>query len=310
MAKPVAPVVPPAVQKTCKITGQEMIAVDLLDPHPLANIPMEDDDQHSIDTAIAELGCVGGVIVTHATHDGRRRHILEGCHRVASARASGQTTVPCVIVDVADPRALIASFLSTGRRKGIGQRILTYLELHQEEVLAAHREANGGKANLKKGQCSSGVSRETPGNSEFTSEAIAERLQCSREDVLRGIELLRCQAENVTLRTAYEPSVKADAAYQELLAHARRKILSGATPIRRWKAALQGKLPPQDSDGKSPTDYQKRAISCIASLRNLFKNWNDLDTDTRGLTEDLLARCMRHAPPEIMASIEKSRAGK
>lgn len=142
----------------------------------------------------------------------------------------------------------------------------------------------------------------------FSGEAISERIGVSKKDVLQGIMLLRCVSDGlkpVMGARGRELVPVANDRERDAVAEAFASVETGATPIRRWQAALAGKVKTKDT-GKAPTDYSALAVRSSKSLRNAFENWGRIPFADREIILDLVAELVGAAPDDVRGLLEKT----
>lgn len=288
-----------------RIIGFDWFEKEELAPHPEAELPMAADDKLALKNSIEEGGMIQPLLVLDkpAKADGPLL-VVDGCNRLESAAAGEK--LPCVLIECDNVREVALECLGTGRRRSTGQRILAFLEMHKREVLkAAELGAVAVAGN------SSGVSRETPKISgvfaNFTSEAIAETLSVSRQDVLLAIDLLEClerkRTASVRVGSLVTPSReldladKADKSYFESLKLNHARVLAGSTPIRRWKAALGGKV--ATAEGRPEIDYAELFREGLHHLRTASKHWQDVAFQDRAGLVELAAQVGEILPDDV-----------
>jgi len=282
-----------------------MMPVDLLEPHPLAMIPIDDEDKASIERSIDGHNILHPLLISEGVHhiSGLYR-IYDGCNRWNTAKALGMTEVPCLLVCCEDPAMIVAECLSAGRKRTTGQRILVFLEGHKEEVLAARRmgiEKQGNiQKQLKNVQQNAGVSRETPGAENYTPEAVSTLLKCSRQDVISALELFESlHTETVPDNlSSGKRAHEADEAEIKLLLEQRNGVLSGHSPVRAWKRAFFGR---QSTKGvaRSPIDYASLLDRSLTGLLTSLPRWSDMTHDDRALFEEKFARVINALPADL-----------
>ncbi|MEI6704407.1 MAG: hypothetical protein WCL71_12880, partial [Deltaproteobacteria bacterium] len=168
--------------------------IESLHPHPEAIMPITDDDAFCLGKSIQEIGVMLPPLVLA---DGR---IVDGINRVKQAREAGIQSMLCLVIECHDVHQVASDCLAVGRRRTTGQRIMVYLEAHKEDVLKGFKNYDFHTENFKKpnvfpNRSSDRIGKDNP--SDFSSEAIAERLKVSDKDVRSGIELLSAQDADV-----------------------------------------------------------------------------------------------------------------
>ena len=119
-----------------------------------------------------------------------------------------------------------------------------------------------------------------------TVRDTAEKLGCSQADIVAGSEL-RHEAEKEDADAARE-------VYED--------VLAGRTPIRRWRAALNGRTATKDKP-KKPVDYKKLCESVCASLRTICKAWGGLKGALRDEIGEKLGDVLADAPGELRSDL-------
>lgn len=266
-----------------KVLGYKEIAVGELKPHPLAKLPTSEEDLVSLRKDIEQKGQLDALIVNE------KHQILDGCTRWAIAKELGHPTIRCQIVADADPRDVVVSKATTGRKQTTGSRLLITLYANAEAVLIA---ADCGQALMADPKLTvqdvllgyKAVQRKAVADAieHWSPEAIAERMGVSDKDVKLAIALLRAK-----MRHELPPDLKAAENFDGPLDPAKEEdahvlavvdgiydgVLDGSTPIRRWKAALGGKLPTSNGQGKAETNHGDLCRRALISLTTAFSNW-------------------------------------
>ena len=192
------------------------IPIDEIEPHPdaLAFWGGDDEDEQpdentesgqdsgALQSSVARQGNLQAALVTRK-EDGRGWWLLDGCGRLAGAVKGGRSDLYCTVVDIApaDFRKLMMEVNMNRHRVATPSRVLRYLELYQEQVLAAAQEnADPEKTGAKGGRgkvCFRGVGPDGQGavsvGTAFSVDAIRERLHCRKQEVVGGILLLKCK---------------------------------------------------------------------------------------------------------------------
>lgn len=316
------------------------IGTEDLEPHETADRFWPDDaevraDVEAIAASIAETRRIEHpLLVTPCPTGGY--FIVDGIARWRGARAAGLPTVPCRVRAMTLEEIEDTVFVSNmvRRRFTAGQRVVRYLELHRNEVLlAAKTNADPSKTGSRRGNpgaggvtdpASSGRGNGAGGFSEtassgrgkkaglsetdFSGPAIAGRIGVSKKDVLQGIMLLRCVSDGlkpVLGARGRELVPVSNDRERDAVAEAFAGVETGATPIRRWQAALAGKVKTKDT-GKAPTDYSALAVRSSKSLKNAFENWGRIPFADREIILDLVAELVGAAPDDVRGLLEKT----
>lgn len=259
-------------------TGMMMIKVADLEPHERALNFWPDSEQQRLDAAaiaasIAEAGVRRALLVT-PKENGGGYWVIDGCRRLAGARAAGIEEVPCEVrairYEEIDDEVFFANMDRS--RFGTGMRVMKYLERNANEVLeTAAMNADPAERGKQGGRGKKPVSRE----SGFSAKVISARLGVSENDVLAGVELLRCRLENKTVAIGDRRARElVDATPEERAAvdEAYRRVLEGMS-LRRWLPAAKGRAS-TEGRGKAETDYAALADRASVSLVNALKNWS------------------------------------
>ena len=78
-------------------------------------------------------------------------------------------------------------------------------------------------------------------------------------------------------------------------------VLRGETPIRRWKAAVCGKMP--KTGGKAAADYTNIAIRTVKSLPGVWQNWQTVPMEARGPIIAAFRAALQWLPEDFRAVI-------
>lgn len=269
-----------------EIVGYERIDMDKLEPHPLAaQIPMDDADRSSLMQSVTEVTAIlQPLLVEEEAQSSGKRRILDGVNRWKTAmelkHAGG---IPCLLVRGADAAAVVGASLTAGRKRSTGQRIMIWLEAHRAQVLEAARLGGGRVANMSHARNQACIENLPKHSSECfgspsgcSAIAIAERLKCSQEDVLAGIDLLQTLEEKRVPIKAGKQDDETKARYLESVAQQRLAILSGSSGIRTWSRAVMGKHHTKGLKKAEP-DYRKNLPPAMVTVRQGFKAWPNLD---------------------------------
>jgi hypothetical protein len=284
------------------ISALQDILVDQLKPHPMAEMPIEDDDSAAMENSIIANGVFLPLLVLSKKVDGFHL-IIDGINRWKKAKIAGAQKVPCLMAECDDPRKVVLECLATGRKRTTGQRILAFIELHKEEVHATHEENGGREKHLK---YSSKVSNETYDANpipDFTAQAIAARLQCSKEDVLAGIEL-SLAADGVDVGLGVRSRKVTSEEILARTAEQKARVFMGQSCIRKWKTAVAGSLATKKrnaDDKRAPIDYADTSLRGLAALKNAFNkdHWVLIKAKDKERIGEQFARMLKVAPPEI-----------
>jgi hypothetical protein len=304
-AKAVARAVP-----AYEVVGFEMLDPNDLTPHPAADIPIDDADVASIGRSIFEQGILHPLLVSEAANDDANRDIYDGVNRWKTALAQGLAEVPCLVVRCSNPAMIVAESLAAGRKRSTGQRILVFLEAHKQAVLEARemgRKMQGNiQSQLRNRQQNAGVSHDTPGGLDYSPEAIATLLKCSRKDVVSALELFEAlhTATVPECRSSGEPAHAADEAELAVLAERRNGVLCGSEPVRTWKKGLFGKIK-NGGQGRADVDIFCTLKRSLLSLNNQLPKWRQLSHDEREGVEMLFGKMMSVLPDDLLLIAER-----
>lgn len=257
-----------------KTIGYANIETDALAPHPDAEAfwmrqtdeKRDDEDQNAIMGDIAENGIIEPLTVRQVGDTSYQ--ILDGVSRYMAARDLGLDMLPCQIVEIAHENVatLIIAKNTMRHRLATGQRIMRVLEANVCEVLETW-EAGQNKA--KMGESGGRGKKAQSRDSGFSSAAIAIRLGTSQVDVLKGIVLLAAHqkaglpvrdASGATHIVPFKNDKEADA-----LASVYRSVVLGKTPVRRWEAAVGGRVSTVDQE-RPATNYGRIFSEAAQSL--------------------------------------------
>lgn len=270
-----------------------LIDIDEIEPHPDALNFWGDEDEPeansetrqdagALESSVAESCNITPAIVVQK-EGGKGWWLLDGCGRLAGARKGAQPVLLCEIVhaEPADYAKIIMSVNMYRRRVSSGGRVLRYLEMYRNEVLAAADDVENGLAGGR-GRKNS----RSAGTAIFSSEAIRERLHCRKQDVSAGILLLKCKRDGAVpykdangkwqLRPGTDDELSARDAVEAY-------VRKGKTPINRWVAGFQGKFKTDKGDegGRAATDYARSFERQTVGLRNVFAHWHEVEAEKR-----------------------------
>ena len=80
-------------------------------------------------------------------------------------------------------------------------------------------------------------------------------------------------------------------------------VLRGETPIRRWKAAVCGKMP--KTGGKAAADYTAIAIRTVKSLPGVWQHWQEVPMEVRGPIIAEFRQSLKWLPEDFRAVLEE-----
>lgn len=300
-----------------EVIGFARIAKAQLKKHPAADLPIGDDDKAALRGSIEERGMLQPLLVLDEpdTLDGMFL-VVDGCNRLDSAPADAE--LPCVLIRTDDPRAVALECLGTGRKRSTGQRIMAFLLMNRRDVLKAaeigEKIGAGGKAPHN------GVSNETPKNigvfERFSSEAIAERLKVSREDVVRAVELFRCAEEQrmpavgLANRRWNEPLDVKDPEDRRVLDDVQKvfsDVMSGETAVRSWKRAFGGRHPTTGAKGRPDINHGDLVRRGLHHLRTVFRAdaWHGIRAGEREALLELFDEVVGMLPDEMRVRLPR-----
>lgn len=268
---------------------------DLL-PHPKAQMPIDPSDAKALSQSVAGSGILQPLLVLATPTASGKFLVVDGINRLAAAPRDQD--VPCIEIQTQDVAAVAQECLSVGRSRSSGQRIMIYLMRHAKNVLAASDRSKEG-----------GVSRETGGDGyeDFSAAKIAKNLEVSRNDVIAGIDLLRCKTrkETVPVREgalvvpprALNPLDPKDKDLEKAIDISFDRILAGTAPIRKWKAAVGGRA--STAGGRPEIDYANLAMKGLQHLRTISSHWDDISMDDRKHILGLAATVIPKLPHDL-----------
>lgn len=289
-----------------------MIPLGELEPHDMALRFWAENEvrKEDVEAVYASVKSMRGVIQPlHVTpkRQGTGYWVIDGCTRLEGCRRAGLSEVSCLVSHIDDADIQDAIYVSnvTRSRFGTGLRVMRYLEIHMNAVLMAAREnadasacgAKGGRGN-KAGTC----------ETRFTSEAISERLGVGKEDVLRGVELLRCKYDGLIpdLSVAKKRTLLpvTSEVQRELIEEMYRRVTSGETPIRKWAAACGSKAK-TEGKARAPANYAVIGPDCLVTLKNTFSAWQTLAYMDRERILERLNDALDAAPEDVTTLLRK-----
>ena len=249
-----------------KLVEMKALPMEQLSPHPDAEaFGAEEEDRQALRGSVAECGLLDPISVVPADDAAGGWLVIDGCGRLDAARARGYAYVPCMVFDLGDftPREFALHRNTMQRKVTTGQRVLCYLQTNGPEDLRVSRDSRS---------------------------EIAKTLGCSTKDV----EEARSLMEEVEKDHA--------AAEEEALHEVFDDVLAGRTPIRRWRAALNGRTATKDKP-KNPVDYKRLCNSVCASLRTICKAWGGLKGALRDEIGEKLGDVLAVAPSELRSDL-------
>lgn len=268
----------------------EMIAVGMLEGHPYAAAFWPDsvnrrEDVETICSDVAETRRIKEPLEVCFKHGTSGYWVIDGCTRLMAAVAAGMESVPCRVVEISESNIPNEVYLSnmTRTRFGTGMRVMRYLEMHADAVIAVSEKNEDIKSRGLVGRTGKLGSNDPS----FNAEAISERLKVSDKDVKKGIELLRCRVgeKKVCLNEGTRKLVPLENERErDDLEAAYLSVLAGKTPLRRWVAAKAGRTATENT-GKAPTDYANLAERTAVSLQNVFEHWGEAKWESKGQRE-------------------------
>lgn len=297
-----------------KVAGHHKIAVEKLHAHKAAMRPIDEEDKAVLADSVKNFGVIEDPIVMKS---GEGWAILSGCNRVRDAKAAGLAEIICKVIETDNPAAFVSELLC-GRKKTSSQRILSYLELNADLVLETNDGAEERRTgNLRKGQCSSEVAHATSGKNPagfWTADGIAERLHCVRDDVFAGIELLRAmKTGEVPINIWRDEDIKpTEEQVNESFRETVFDIKCGASGLRRWKAAMAGRLTTKcrgdgkGAAGKLPTDFFSLATRALTSVKSSFKNYSKMAGKDRVHVRHAWLELIPDAPADFLHDMSKA----
>ena len=257
------------------------------------------EDRAALSNSINESGLLSPIAVIPA-EDGRGYYVIDGIGRLNALMAAGVTETEAQIFDLGD--LSVAEFVvcknAMMRKVTTGTRVMAYLKCHEREVLAAadpkFSKLRETSFNGKRGK----VSRETLPDKGWNAKEIAERIGVSKNDVLAGVELLKATAETPEGGTYIDEAAE----YARLdLFETMEAVLRGETPIRRWRAAVGGRV--SKTGGRAAADYAAIAWRTVKSWRGVWENWQTVPMEARaGILREFRA-ALEVLPEDFLAVI-------
>lgn len=302
-----------------EVMGFARIAKAQLKKHPAADLPIGDDDKAALRGSIEERGVLQPLLVleTPDSLDGMFL-VVDGCNRLDSAPADAE--LPCVMIRTDDPRAVALECLSSGRRRGPGQRIMVYMMMHKRDVLKA---AELGAELAKNPRLA--VSNETAGKygvlEHFSTKAIAERLNVCKEDVVRAVELFRCHELKQKPEIGFGPD-SAERALDDTAEEDRRawadvqkvfnSVLAGGTAVRSWKRAYGGRNKTTGPAGRPDVDHGDLALRAMNHLLTVFRAeaWHGIPSFERDGIIKKFDEVLQRMPDELFVRAQAAVAAK
>ena len=277
---------------------------------PIAVIPAEGGDEvHGAECLVHSAEC--GAHAPSTKHQGTKHqkwYVIDGIGRMNALIEAGVTETEAQVFDLGD--LSVAEFVvcknAMMRKVTTGTRVMAYLKCHEREVLAA-ADSKFGKLRATSFKPKYGkVSRETlPDNKGWSAKEIAERIGVSKNDVLAGIELLKEVSGNYE-QDSYDGDAagrRTGAKYVQMdLFETMDSVMHGETPIRRWKAAVSGKV--SKVGGKAAADYEGIGFRTMKSLASVWQNWQTIPMDSRGLILEEFRNALNDLPEDFRAVIE------
>lgn len=308
------------------IVGYKTLPLDKLTPHPAAEkFPRGGEDQQSLNVSLGDEGMLQPLSVLATPAKDGCYQVVDGCTRLEAAlakvraeNAEGAKEIPCLLMEVDDVDSYVLQVNTCRRRVSTGCRILAYLTLHKREVFAAaainyDHKATGAIGGKIGGRGKKAVSQEQPfmegDQSMWSCAAIADRLLVCREDVACALELLRCKELRLCPllymdgifkpERALDKKVEGDAALADDIAKQYLAVLGGQSPVRRWKAAIAGRLSTAGQKRKT-IDHADLAHRSMISLRTALPHWGEIDSELRGVLADDWQKLLKVLPAHLI----------
>ena len=284
------------------------IPVDELDEHPLALGFWPDSEARresvaSISESIKLLGVRTPLKVCRKP-DGDGYFVIDGCTRLSAARKAGISEIPCHVVDISEEdvgdEVYVANMDRT--RFNTGMRVIKYLERHLNEVLAAAKEnSDPHKTGSKGGRGNKGG----PGETAFSAVSASKRLGICKEDILGGVELVRCKYEGLIVRKVgrVREYVKADETEKEAVEKCYLAAQEGGS-LRRWLPSVKGHLA-TEGKAKKPANYAVIGPDSLVTLKNTFIAWQTLAYIDRERVLEKLSSALESAPDDVTEMLRK-----
>lgn len=294
-----------------EVMGFARIAKAQLKKHPAADLPIGDDDKAALRGSIEERGMLQPLLVLDEPDsvDGMFL-VVDGCNRLDSAPDGAE--LPCVMIQTDDPRAVALECLSSGRRRGPGQRIMVFLMMHKRDVLKA-AELGAQIAAGKGGPVSFETGSKYGVLEHFSTKAIAERLNVCKEDVVRAVELFRCVElglypevyrelkDERPLDLTNEDDVAAKAATENVFS----AVLAGGTPVRKWKAAWGGRKKTTGPQGRPDVNHSDLFDRGLKHIRTVLdaSAWHKISAVKREGLANLFSSVLKKLPDELKVRV-------
>ncbi|MDD4059163.1 MAG: hypothetical protein PHW08_00495 [Kiritimatiellae bacterium] len=292
------------------------IPIDEIEPHPDALAfwggddseepkregTAADQDAGALKNSVAMHGNFEAALVTRKEDD-RGWWLLDGCSRLAGAVQGGRDSLYCTVVAISPENygKLMMEVNMNRRRVSTPARVLRYLELYRNEVLAAaEKNADPSATGAKGGRGKKAL----PMGRAFSTEAIRERLHCRFQEVTGGILALKCQREGAVpymdakrkwqLRPATDDELKK----RDALLDGIRKGASNMN-LSRWAQGLDGKLKTEGVT-RAPTDYANVLDCATTKLNTAFTNWHEVETAARPGLINEFCKVMEKMPKDFL----------
>lgn len=243
----------------------EMRAIHLtnLYKHPDAEaFGAEKEDRQALSGSVAECGLLDPLSVVAKDAAADAWWVVDGCGRLDALRAASRGGLVPCMVF------------------DLGDFSVREFALHRNTM---QRKVTTGQRVL----CYLGVSRETP---DLGAKKTAEILGCSNADVVAARALME------------EVEKDRPAAEGEALHEVFDDVMAGRTPIRRWRAALNGRTATKDKPKKA-VDWSALCERTCASLRSIAKAWPRLRGALRDEIGEKLRAALAEAPREMRLDI-------
>jgi hypothetical protein len=273
----------------------------------------EEEDRAALAADVAAAGVLVPLSVIPRAAGGW--WVVDGCGRLAAARAAGLASVPCVPapgVGEAGVREFATRANTSRRRLTTGERVMRYVDLHRAECAAAWDDGQDKAACAAKNAENPSKKAESR-DSAFSASAVSARLGCSRKDAAAGILLAVCAARGglpakdartrATAVVPFSPEELRRGADRRLEA-LYRDVMGGAVPVRRWLPAFRGWVSTAGA-GRAPTDYAGLAERAAASLCTVFEHWTEAEwaRGQRERAEGRIAAALALLPEGLRAAM-------